>query len=221
MSYTLEDAMRDEAYEAMSRELYPDHRDQAIEEFTSERLQSYYLKNPDVAVNAVDSYKEAQSLLEHRHYSACVVFAVTSIEQFLKAALLRPVVFGLIHMESLAAIIVDVAMDQNGGIDRYKKLLAGLFKDLLGIDVGAVRREPSQKPLFDEVKALQNQRNAVVHRGTKVAEEDARHALEVANSVFSHVFVHLLAALGLQIVKGGHIVTAQIQKRDPADLLVS
>src|SRR5258706_1301538 len=148
MSYTFEDAMRDEAYEAMSRELYPEHRNQAIEEFTSERLQSYYLKNPDVAVHGVGSYKEAQSLLEHGHPSACVVFAVTSIEQSLKAALLKPVVFGLIRMESLAALIVDVAMDQNGGLDRYRKLLAGLFKDLAGIDVSAVRREGSQKPLL-------------------------------------------------------------------------
>lgn len=201
--------MRDEAYEAMSRELYPDHRDQAIEEFTSERLRSYYLKNPNVAVNAVHTFKEAQSLLEHGHSSACVVFAVTSIEQFLKAALLRPVVFGLIHIESLASLVVDVAMDQNGGLDRYKKLLAGLFKDLASIDVGAVRREGAQKPLFEEVKALQELRNSVVHRGTKAEEENARHALEVTKAVFSLVFIHLLAALGLQVVKGGHIVVAE------------
>jgi hypothetical protein len=206
MSYTLEDAMRDEAYEAMSRELYPEHRDQAIEEFTFERLQSYYLKNPDVAVNALGSYKEAQSLLEHGHPSACIVFAVTSIEQFLKAALLRPVVFGLIHMESLAALIVDVAMDQNGGLDRYRRLLAGLFKDLAGIDLGAVCREGSPKSLLEEVKALQERRNSVVHRGAKATDEEAKHALHVANAVFSQVFIHLLAALRLQIVKGGHIV---------------
>jgi hypothetical protein len=111
-------------------------------------------------------------------------------------------------MESLAALIVDVAMDQKGGLDRYKKLLAGLFKDLAGIDVEAVRREGSQKSLLEEVKALQDQRNAIVHRGAKVAEEDAKHALAVANSVFSQVFIDLLAALGLQIVKGGHVVAA-------------
>lgn len=209
MSYTLEDAMRDEAYDAMSRELYPDHRDQAIEEFTSDRLRSYYLKNPDVAVNAVRMYKEARSLLEHGHSSACVVFAVTSIEQFLKVALLRPVVFGLIHMESLASLVVDVAMDQNGGLDRYKKLLAGLFKDLASIDVGTIRREGAQRPLLDEVKALQDLRNTVVHRGAQVEEADARDALYVLKAVFSLVFVHLLSALGLQIVTGGHIIVAE------------
>lgn len=209
MTDTLEDVMREEAYEAMSRELYPEHRDQAIEEFTSERLQSYYLKNPDVAVNAGRAYKEAQSLLEHGHSSACVVFAVTAIEQFLKAALLKPVVFGLIHVESLASLVVDVAMDQNGGLDRYKKLLAGLFNDLAGIDVATVRRDGAQNPLLDEVRALQYQRNKIVHRAEKAAETDAKHALDVASGVFSLVFLHLLAALGLQIIKGGHIVRAQ------------
>lgn len=208
MSYTLEDAMQEEAYEAMSRELYPEHRAQAIEEFTSERLQSYYLKNPDVAANAVSSFKEAKALLGHGHHAGCVVFAVTSIEQFLKAALLRPVVFGLIHMESLASLIVDVAMDQNGGLDRYKKLLAGLFKDLANIDLATVRREGAQKSLLDEVRALQDQRNAIVHRGAQATEEEAKQALDIAKSVFSQVFIHLLAALGLQIVKGGHIVAA-------------
>jgi len=208
MSYSPEDAMRDEAYEAMSRELYPEHRAQAIEEFTSERLQSYYLKNPEVAASAVGAFKEAKLLLEHGHPSACVAFAVTSIEQFLKAALLRPVVFGLIHMESLASLIVDVATEQNGGLDRYKKLLAGLFKDLADIDLGSVTREDASKPLLEEVKALQDQRNAIVHRGAQVSDEDAKQALAVASAVFSQVFVHLLAALGLQIVKGSRIVAA-------------
>ena len=38
MSYGPEDAAWDEAYENMSRELYPEHKEQAIAEFTRERL---------------------------------------------------------------------------------------------------------------------------------------------------------------------------------------
>jgi HEPN domain-containing protein len=208
MSYTLEDAMRDEAYEAMSRELYPDHRAQAIEEFTSERLQSYYLQNPDVAVKGALSFKEAKALLKNGHASACIVFAVAAVEQFLKAALLRPVVFGLIHMKSLADLIVEVATDQNGGLDRYKKLLAGLFKALADIELSSVRRDFAQRPLLEEVKALQDKRNAIVHRGEQATTVEAEQALAVANAVFSEVFVQLLASLGLRVVKGGHIVAA-------------
>ena len=44
MSYDESDAAWDEFYDRMSEELYPDHKDQAITEFTEERLQSYYLK---------------------------------------------------------------------------------------------------------------------------------------------------------------------------------
>lgn len=208
MSNSPEDYLWDEAYAAMAREVYPEHRAQAIEEFTSERLQSYYLKNPDVAVAAARAFKEAKLLLEHGHPAACVAFAVTSIEQFLKAALLRPVVFGLVHMESLAALIVDVATDQSGGLDRYKKLLAGLFKNLADIELGTVKREGASRPLLEEIKSLQDQRNAVVHRGAALTNQDAELALAVANAVFSQVFVHLLAAVGLQIVKGGRIVKA-------------
>jgi hypothetical protein len=38
MSYDENDAAMDEFYDQISRELYPDHRDQAISEFTQERL---------------------------------------------------------------------------------------------------------------------------------------------------------------------------------------
>ena len=52
MSYTMEDAERDAAWDQMwdqmSVELYPEHKEQAIEEFTTERLQSFYLRNPDI-----------------------------------------------------------------------------------------------------------------------------------------------------------------------------
>jgi len=206
MSYTLHDAMLDEGYEAMYRELYPEHRAQAIEEFTSERLQSYYLQNPDVAVKGALSFKEASALLEHGHASACVVFAATSVEQFLKAALLRPVVFGLIHVESLATLIVDIVTDQNGGMERYKKLLSGLFKHLADIELTSVRREGAPKPLLEEIAALQKLRNAIVHRGEQATAPDGEQALAVANAVYSQVFVRLLAALGLRTIKGVRIV---------------
>src|SRR5258706_2046142 len=78
-----------------------------------------------------------------------------------------------------------------------------IMGDLAGIDVSAVRREGSQKPLLEEIKALQDQRNSVVHRGAKATDEEAHHALHVASAVFSQVFIHLLAALRLQILQGG------------------
>jgi len=48
MIYDELDAARDEMYELISYELYPDHKQQAIEEFTTDRLRSYYVKHPSV-----------------------------------------------------------------------------------------------------------------------------------------------------------------------------
>jgi hypothetical protein len=105
-----------------------------ITEFTTERLQSFYTKNPDVASAASKSYEEAKRLLANGHPSASLVFAVSSIEQILKVTLLKPVVHGLVHQEQLADVVVEFRLGQTG-FDRYNKLLAGLFEKLAGIDI--------------------------------------------------------------------------------------
>ena len=110
MSYGHEDAARDEAYESLSRELYPEHREQAISEFIAERLRSYYALHPDVTTPGVRAYKEAKALLVGGHFSAALVFASSATEIFLKAALLRPIVYGLVHSEALAQAVVDSAL---------------------------------------------------------------------------------------------------------------
>jgi hypothetical protein len=102
MAYDAEDAARDAMYEEISRELYPDHRAQAIAEFTSGRLQSYYASQSWVMRPAVDAIQEGRRLQANHHSSAAVVFFVTAIELLLKATLLRPVVHGLVHSEGLA-----------------------------------------------------------------------------------------------------------------------
>ena len=62
----MEDAERDAAWdqmwEQMSAELYPEHKEQAIEEFTSERLQSFYLRKPDILIPGIGMYIEARKL---------------------------------------------------------------------------------------------------------------------------------------------------------------
>jgi len=204
VSYTLADAEWDEAYEAMARELYPEHKAQAIEEFTSERLRSFYLKEPTIAAAAARSYKEAMALLKDGHPSASYVFFVSSIEQFLKAALLKPVVFGLVHTEALASLIVDVTLSQTG-LSRYTELLSGLFENLVGTDIKSIQRTGATKKLLDEIADVQKIRNDIIHKGITVQKENARYALLVAHAVFTLVFKKMLGALGLTI-KGPKIV---------------
>jgi len=203
--------MWDEAYENMAKELYPEHKEQAIAEFTSERLRSFYLKNPDTAVNAVRSIKEAKSLLNHGHPSASYVFSVSAIEQFLKAAVLKPVVYGLVHADALAGLIVDLTVCQPG-LDRYKKLLAGLFDSLVSVDINNAIRSGSQKKLLEEVADVQNFRNRIIHQGFEVQEQDAEYALNVALGIYSLILVQMLDAIGLSILKGGKIIPATYER---------
>ena len=96
MSYDPQDAAFDQMYERISDELYPEHKERALSDFTEERLRSFYLDNPAVMRPAVDILQEVKRLQENGHSSATVVFCATAIELFLKATLLQPIVYGLV-----------------------------------------------------------------------------------------------------------------------------
>src|SRR5882724_12482046 len=152
MSYDPFDEARDEMYAEIARELYPDHKTQAIDEFTSERLQSYYVANPMVMRPAVDAIQHGRQLQKKEHDAAALIFFVTAIELLLKATLLKPVMHGLIHSPGLAEIIVQQAVNQPG-FDRYTKLLAKLFHALVDLDISTVKREGNSEPLLTECTA--------------------------------------------------------------------
>lgn len=204
MSYDASDATRDEMYERLSQELYQQHRDQAISEFTSERLRSYYVANTGVMRPAVDAISEGKRLLHGGHNAAALVFFVTAIEVLLKATLLKPVVHGLVHNEGLANIIVEQALGQTG-FARYSGLLAKLFTELLDMDVTSIKIAGAPSGLLDECTALQRERNAIVHQGASAAEERARRGRRVAEAVLDLVVQPMLAQLGLQVAENGEI----------------
>lgn len=208
MSYSPEDAAWDEAYESMSRDLYPEHKEQAIAEFTSERLRSYYVAYPEVLVPAVRAYKEATALQANGHHSAALVFAASATELFLKSSLLRPVVYGLIHNESLAELVVAAALSQTG-LMRYEKLLTKLFVELAGIELATLRRKAAGKPLLRETADIQELRNTVIHQGQAVTLEQAQHAIDVSTEVFNQVLAAVLGNLGLSLGKEGYLVTQE------------
>jgi len=137
MTYHPQDEARDEMYYQIRQEIYPDHKAQAIEEFTAERLRSFYIANSTVMRPAVESLQEGRKLQETGHYAAAVVFFVTAIELLLKATLLKPVVHGLVHNEGLANVIVQQSLGQTG-FDRYTGLLERLFAELLAMDIRKV-----------------------------------------------------------------------------------
>ena len=209
MSYGPEDAAWDEAYENMSRELYQEHKDQAIAEFTRARLRSYYVAHPEVLVPAARTFKEAKVLLAEGHNSAALVFAVSATELFLKASLLRPVVYGLVHIEALAELVVTSALSQTG-FKRYEQLLARLFLELAGTELKLLQRKPGAKPLLTEASEIQDVRNDVAHRGKEATPEQAALAIDIATEVFNQVLAEVLGQLGLSVQKGGLLVDAEV-----------
>jgi hypothetical protein len=204
MSYDPFDEARDAMYEQIASELYPDHKAQAIGEFTSERLQSYYTTNPTVMQPAVEAIQEGRRLQEHGHPAAALVFFVTAIELLLKATLLRPVVHGLVHSEGLAEVIVQHTLGQ-AGFDRYSKLLAKLFSEIVSLDIKAIRRPEATKPLLEECTDQQALRNLIIHQGQSAGAEQAEQALRVAAAVYASVVHHMLQELGLHVIENGVI----------------
>lgn len=205
MSYDPYDAARDEMYEEIARELYPDHKTQAISEFTLERLQSFYTANLGVMRPAVDAIQEGRKLQANGHHSAALVFFVTAVELLLKATLLKPVVHGLVHSEGLAEVIVQHALGQSG-FDRYSRLLTKLFVELVGVDINSVKRPGAAEPLLSECTSQQALRNKVIHQGASATSENAEHCRLVAVAVYEQLVHPMLGRLGLQVIERGEIV---------------
>lgn len=204
MSYNEQDAAIDEMYEQIGRELYPDHKAQAITEFTAERLRSFYASNPRVMRPAVDALQEGKLLYEAKRYSAAVVFFVIAVELLLKATVLKPVVHGLIHNEGLANIVVQHALGQTG-FDRYENLLAQLYSELAGIDLKSIGRVGAKEKLLVECTALQRLRNQVIHQGAVCVSDQAKLGQDVSVAVYELIVAPMLFKLGLTVVEEGAI----------------
>ena len=205
MSVTPEDAAADEFYERLARELYPAHQEQAVSEFTSERLRSYYLKNPDLAVNGPPMFKQAKELYRVGHLGPALVCGVTVIEIFFRTAFLRPVIYGLVHSDALAEAVVKAALSQTG-YKRYEPLLVKLYSELVGKELNSFTRKGFTKPILVEASEAQSNRNRVVHDGYQPTDEEARQAIGAAAIVMVNIWRPMLNALGLRLGPKGTVV---------------
>lgn len=208
MSYDEQDAARDEFYEQISRELYPDHKQQAIEEFTAERLRSFYIKHPNVMRPAVEAVQEAKALLAASRYSPALVFSASAFELLLKATLLRPVVYGLVHHDALAELLVQRVVGRQTDIGRYEGLLSRLFDSLAGIDLSAISREGATTTLMKEAKEFQSLRDQILHQGAHCSPPEAENAFLVAVAIYEKIVVPMVGALQLKVGEKGVIEPA-------------
>lgn len=198
------DPLWDELQAHFAHELYPEHKDRAIEEFSTNRLRSYYKSNSFVMRPAVDMIQEGNNLRESGHAAAALVFYTSATELLLKATVLRPVIVGLVHIESLAEGVCAQAL-AGTGFSRYSKLLSGIFHEIAKIDLEQITREGAARPLLEECARMQDLRNGVIHRGESRIAEEAENANAVAVAVFSQLVQPLLHALGLTVIERGEI----------------
>lgn len=187
------------AEEEYRNSIISEHTDEIIDEFRSERLSSYYLKYPTVILPAFKSLNKGKSLYEIGHYSAAFVFFISAIEIFLKAGIIKPVVYGLVHNENLADIILDMTAGQTGVI-RYKKLLKKLISTFTNEDT-----EKDFDLFFGKFGTMQDRRNDIIHKGDDCSEKDAEDAGKIANEAFTSIVKPMLEALNLTTDESGLI----------------
>lgn len=193
MSYDENDA----AWDAYLEALYEEHRGEAVDEFTAERLQSYYHENPSLAEPAFELLDEGTRLVGVSARAACVL-AVASSELTIKTAVLKPVVYGLVHSEPVATLVSELATGHSG-LDRFRQLLEGIVTSQVGTNIDAYMVEPNGRPVLTELADAQKLRNGVVHRGEQVDSSDVDRSLAVAETLLNRVFPDILTGLGLHL----------------------
>jgi len=193
----------DYAQEQYEAELYEEHRKEALEEFTAERLHSFYLAHPDVARAALTALGDARTLERH-HCGAALVFAMVAIELGIKTVLLRPVVYGLVHQEAAASLITGLATSHTA-FDRFRGLLFHILSTHAGIDLKTSTRRGSRELLWKEISVVREKRNAVLHRGEQATGDDAALGIAVAGEVLEGVVPTVIHHLGLHLHDGARI----------------
>ncbi|HEY8098092.1 MAG TPA: hypothetical protein VIE65_18685 [Methylobacter sp.] len=196
--------------EEMEREewhskVYDEISSEAIAEFSSELLRSYYLENPLLAKNAFTIFREAKSLAITSPTAALVLYT-TAIEVMLKSTVLKPVIYGLVHNVLIADLVSDLVV-KNNGIDRFQAILSVILDEYAEIDINTYKIPGHSKTIWEEIKNIQVARNAVMHRAQPALPEMAELAKEVAEIVIIDFLQGIVKNFGLQLQSDGVIVT--------------
>jgi len=187
-----------ELYEEFARGVLEgrDHLyDDVIEQFTSERLQSYYRSHPDVAEAALQALREAR-MLANSSPSASLVFAVTAVDVGLRKTLLEPILHGLANLDSTGALLATLIPREHS--DTFGKVLTGVLKEVGKLDLRAFKRPGCKQTLWEEIADVRRLRHGVVHNAAAVSASDSERAIEIASVVLESVFVDVISALGLE-----------------------
>jgi len=179
---------------------YHEDISRGIEEFIDERQRSFYLEKPDVAKPAFDLLGQAGELFNMGQYGAAQVFAGAAAELTFGDALLKPMVYGLAHSDTVAPVLAGI-IENARSVHKFKALLVAIVSEFSGIDLTANVASLSNRSLWSYVDDVRRQRNAILHGDglMKVNREDAELALTVASELFHKVLPSVLAKIGLHL----------------------
>lgn len=196
MSIDWYEAQQEQAYSEFVDSLYEEHKQRAIEEFMSDRVASYYVKHPDVCVQVFAFLKKAK-FFQESDPTGSLLYSSTATEVLLKAAILKPIVYGLVHTESLAELIATQLLNQSG-VDRFKDLVFRILDHHIEFEDGICSycRDGSQTPLWQERQTIHSVRNAILHKAQPSAPAQAHLSLEIAVAFVTLTSV-LLNRMGL------------------------
>jgi len=194
--YQQEEAMS-EYYEGL---YLSEFKERAIDEFTKERLRSYYIDHPELIISALAALTEAKKV-ENTSPTSAILLAGISIELGFKIGILKPIVFGFVHSEAAAEAISNMTIKQTG-IDRFKGLLITLLNDISSVDISKFTRNGVKKPLWDERNEIQKLRNDISHQGKICTFTESNFAIAVAESILSELLPQILTSINLNITNG-------------------
>src|SRR6266404_1473048 len=183
----------DEVHDQISKE--------AVENFTAERLCSFFDNEPELAQKPFNALAEARQLLQTPHYTAAFIHAAIASEVMLRGVVLKPVIHGFIHSDSMAPFIVKLAFSSTG-LDRIKDLLVKVFQDVSKVDLMSFQRKGGNKGLWAEIKEVQSRRDQLMHRAEAATKEEAARAIAVAAAVTDDLFPALAFSLGYHLHDG-------------------
>jgi len=202
MSHDEWDAREEEYYDQLLKDFYQEHgpeiASEAIDGFQTERLQSYFTENPALIELSVRQLTQSRHLLAAGFHDAAIVFAASAIEVALKQAIFRPIVYGLVHSAPAAVVIAELSLGHTA-LDRFKNLLLDVLSDLIGTKLREYVHPESKKPLWDEIKATQDARHAIVHRAESRTPQDADDALRVASALVETLYPAVIQTVGLHL----------------------
>jgi hypothetical protein len=175
------------------------------EEILPERLEAFYLRNTDLVKASLSLLIEARELHCLKRYSASQVFAGASLEIAFKDVLLKPIVSGMIHNDTVAEMIIDIFSSHIREIDKFRGLLINVIKEISGINISEYKLDNSKQTIWEQATEVRKQRNALLHKATPATSEEAELSLSVATFVLENLFPQILKKIGLHLTEDNKI----------------